>query len=335
MNKMKMIVAVIALMVGVYLIFWSWRNTSLKTAREQQLAQEIEAYKVRNDDAIGRLEARIKDTINLHRKKIPDFVEDATDYGTKVKLIYKGSSDLANKLKGRDKKAIEVQGYMTRMFEMYFFSGDTLNRAVENQTHQFGEDMDASRKVLYANLLAQWNQDPDIRKKLNLDAFIADSNLLLKNELNKNGITLVSSSMGAVVGSELIAMAGTYIAQQLFTAIAAQAAASSATAAATAGGATTAGAGGGAVVGTPCGAPCMLVGAAVGMALGLAVDWVLTDRMCDKLTTMLNKYFDDIESALINGTDREDGVVEFYRKLTHELEKKEQEAIAAKLQGIK
>ena len=327
-----------ALMVGVYLIYWVWRSTGEGSAREQyltqetaareqHLAQEMAAYKIRNDNAIGRLEARIKDTINLYRQKIPDFVEDATDYGTKVKLIYKGSSDLANKLRHRDKKAIEVQDYMKRMFEMYFFSGDTLNRVVGNQTHQFGEDMDANRRVLYANLLAQWNQEPDIRKKLNLDSFIAESDLLLKNELNKHGITLIGASMGSVVGSELIAMAGAYIAQQLFTTIAAQAAASSATAAATAGGATTAGAGGGAAVGTPCGPPCMLVGAGVGLVLGMAVDWVMTDRMRDKLTAMLNEYFDTIENALINGTESEDGIVEFYRKLTREIENKEQEAI--------
>src|SRR4029078_11007379 len=66
----------------------------------------------------------------------------------------------------------------------------------------------------------------------------------------------------------------------------------------TAAGAVTGG-GGGSLAG-PAGT---VIGAAVGIGVGVVVDWWMSKRFEEKMTTQLNNFFDTLTTALVEGKD--------------------------------
>jgi len=347
MKTVKIIIAVLVLLLGAFLVFKAWQLSSptsgSPTASEQPaiaeffdlaLPAEIEEYRIRNADALSRFQERLNAQFDTYRENIPAFVEDSTDYGSKIKIICKSSDDFVKKLRKKDKEAIQVETYMVNKFHHHFFTPEELRIAFKDIVDQFTEDIMASRKLLYAKLKQKWEKKEFSSAPFPTDEILLQSDEQLRHIMNTQGFEFGAMSTGAVIGSELLASAANFLVRKLYVVIVSTTLTFSATTATTTAGTTAVSSTGGAAAGSPGGPAVALIGFGAGLAVGVIVDWYMTDRMQEKLTGTLEDYFDEISKIIVLGTEKEVGVIRGYELVIDKMPEKETELITKKLEEL-
>jgi len=330
MNTKKTILLLLTMVIGAALLFYALFN---RGGEEEDIQSRVEKevffrhtvpraeadFRHANALAIERLETRIAARFQEWENAIPNFVDDVTDFGSKMVIIQRYLSDKTNELRRRPESAVAVEQYAKEKFEMHLFSGDELEREIQEIARQFGEDLSANRKIYYSELRSNWENHPFTTKEFPVDRLIIQTDENLSRVVTNRLERMTGQSMAGFAGAELLTTASTILVKQAIIFAATKTASSAAAAATAAGGTAAVGTGGGAVAGSPCGPGCAAIGAGVGLVVGLITDIVITNKIRNEMTRSLKGLLDEIQKVLISGADNQEGLITFYQKLSEEM----------------
>lgn len=327
MKKIKICISIMAIFLGAW-ILWavlSGLGESGLTV-EEQVQKEVffrhtipnAEMKFRQDNqrAIERLEERIEVRFQQWESKIPEFVKDVTDLGSKTKIAGKSLSDFVNRTRGKDDNAKEVQIYVQTIFEKHLFSSDELNQAVEEIAQQFVDDISSNRKVFYFELQKDWEEYRFDSRSFPSDELSKRTDLRMNQFVQDHVYKMMGESLGGLVGSELVSVATTYLVKQIVMQAGVRLAAGASGAAAS--GAASGAAAGGAA-GAVCGPGCVAIGVGTGFVAGLIIDWVVTEITRENMSDGLMLMLDEIQVSLVEGSELEMGLIRFYSEYEQRL----------------
>jgi uncharacterized membrane protein len=270
--------------------------------RQQFYNQEIEPLLMSteraNHLATERAIQKLQETFNAYRGGIRPFTEEITSIGTRFGVLRRMPADWWNK-----EQSINL--YIQEKFEHHLFSEGQFQSEIAGILTAFKEDLEANTNRLLGEMrhsVERQNlpeiQIPDYQKFEEHVRFI-----ILEFSVTKSKES-VYHGIATFIVAEVAVISFAQIVVRVLAVIGGNAAAS----AASAGGATAGGAAAGATTGTLAGPLGTAIGVGVGLVVGVVVDWWMTDNFKQKLTKELTDYINQLEEALLEGTESDAGL---------------------------
>jgi hypothetical protein len=294
----------------------------------------LDDFNRRNQAAAVRALALLHARIDAHRAGIQPFAEDITSWGTRFGLIRRYPSDLWDKWWHDKKDANRIREYVNTKFREHILSEAELQKDVADVVGQFNDDMSASRNRLYEELVLPLGQINTARTATapGMQQFQNEvqgrmeqiSEPLASDTLVRGLVSLVSGA----VATDLTEGLAVRIVTQILTALGAEMAVE----VADAGGATVAGTAVGGGAGSFGGPATAVIGAGVGFVVGVIVDWWLTDKFRAKVAEQCNRFLDQVDGRLAEGTAQSPGLGPAFTKTVRLIDQAQREAI---LQSLK
>ncbi|TWT50789.1 hypothetical protein Pla22_35320 [Rubripirellula amarantea] len=286
---------------------------------DESVEPQIQITDQKNREAAERCLARLRGVIAGYRSSITPFVEDLTSLSTRL--------GIARRMPGswwHSDDRIEV--YVRNKFESHLFSQQSFSHDIASELIQFKIDVDANQNLLLSEVRAALDTSdlPDVSIDEYEPFFAAVSSDFVAYSQDQ-GITSVANFATVMVASEV----GGQVFVRLVGGLLTRFAVSASLGAAASGGATVGGSTVGAGAGTLGGPVGAVVGFGVGLAVGLVIDWWMTDRFEQQLTTQMNAYLDQVEQAIM--TDHPHGLSQTLPEVCHVLKDAYRERFYAQL----
>jgi len=278
--------------------------------------------------AVDRAVARISDGIDEYRTGIKPFVEDITAWKTRFRLMGKMAHDLDEKWRGDPLEADAVDQYVAAKFGKHLFSDEKLAALVTDSLRQFHDDLAANQNRLHASVKAAWDKSGNSTNDFSVQSVVQDVSARVNARTAQMAGDSLALGVAAFIGSGIVVEEGTrMLVNAILVRVATYMAASTATSAAASGGATGAGAAGGGSAGSTIGPVGTVVGVVVGIAAGMLVDWWMTNKLEEKLTTECEAMVAGVKTQILIGTPQSPGLNHAFSQSIQLLSNAEKEAI--------
>lgn len=303
----------LALGIVVYLVWFSSRERSAQVINTQDLnvtprmtqsekkvffdekiSPLLAKNHAANEAALKKFEENIHAQFEGYRAKVPVFVEDITGWGNKTKIMWESVKQIGSD----DKK--KVERHVTGKFNADVVSAEQIRTTLENQVRAFRQDVEANRNEMLAGIDAAVSSDPRLALG---DVTLSKAFVLAMGE-NVKTVSTKAGLDGAVIGGMSL-LAGVAVEEAvrmlttaIFVRVASSIGGSMAATTTTAGGATLAGAAGGGGTGTLGGPVGVAVGVGAGLIFGGVVDWVMTNRLEEKLNAQCKRFLSSTEQSI-------------------------------------
>lgn len=261
---------------------------------DEKISPLLAKNQAANEAALKKFKENIHAQFEGYRAKVPVFVEDITGWGNKAKIMWESAKQLGSD----DKK--KVERHVTEKFNADVVSAEQIRATLENQVLAFRQDIEANRNEMLAACDAAVSSDP----RLELGGLTLSKNFMVALDANVKDVSTNAGVDSLRIGG-LSLLAGVAVEESvriLTTAILARVASSiggsMAATATTAGGATltsTAGGGGAGALGGPVG---VAIGVGAGLIFGGIVDWVMTNRLEEKLNAQCKQFLTSTEMSI-------------------------------------
>lgn len=281
---------------------------------EKQISPHIARNHEANERALQKFKDGIHDQFEGYRAKIPVFVEDITGWGNKVKIMWESAKQIGSD----DKK--KVERHVTEKFNADVVSAEQIRETLEKQVLSLRQDIEANRNEMLAAIHAAVSSDPrfDFGEVALSKNFMTALNEDIKAVSTKAGMDgMVLGGMSLLAGFA-VEEAVRILTTAILTRVAASIGGSMAATATTAGGATLTSAAGGGGTGALAGPFGAAVGVGAGLIFGGIVDWVMTNRLEEKLNAQCKEFLTATEMSI---TSDAQGLVSQLQKALAEMDK--------------
>jgi hypothetical protein len=286
------------------------RRENARRVYREDILPVLARYDRRNQIAAVRAVINMHERLDGRRSGIQPFIRDINSWKTRFGVMGRTMKDTWKKVRGSEPNPQAVRAYVDSKFRHHVLSEPALEGDVGAVLAQFREDLDASRNQLYADLRL-----PLSKIKVTLAKSDGDFHQFLEgvhrkaSDLTKEMATdSVTSGLTAFVSGVVAGEAAEMAARQVVASILSRVGTQVAARAVAAGGATVAGAAAGGGGGSVAGPAGTIIGIGVGFIAGAAVDWWMSEKFEAKMTDQLNAFFDNVETHLVQGTDKAPGL---------------------------
>lgn len=259
---------------------------------DAQVQPQIQATDALNRKAADRCIKRLEAIIDGYREGVEPFTEDLTSVSTRLGIVRRLPG---NWWKG-DKR---VERFVEEKFEKHLFSKESLTEDVAGALNGFRDEVDANQKRMLTSIQASLDTAdlPEVELEA-YEPFFEAVATNLKTFSAEQGTSSVHSGLSVLVASEAGTLVTMSVVSGLLTRFGPAAAASAAAGAGATAGTTAAGGSGGSLAG-PAGT---VVGLGIGLAVGLGIDWWMTGKFQEQMTTQMNEYLDSLQHQLLHGS---------------------------------
>jgi hypothetical protein len=281
---------------------------------ERSVVPILDANASANAKALENLKTDIHKQFEQYRQRVPIFTDDITGFGNKTKITWEATKQMASDDKDK------VKRHVAGKFEMHVVSAEKMQSELETLLHGFRRDIEANNNRMLVDIDAAVKNDPRFSAlgikvpesfAKQTEADISAASLQAgKDAVTLSGMTFLVSFATEEAVRSLVTLALTRVGASLATSMGATAAAS--------GGATVAGGAGGGATGTLGGPAGIVIGIAAGLTVGIIVDYVMTERMEDKLNEECTMFLTKAETEIAK---KPDGLVFSLEKAIIELDK--------------
>jgi hypothetical protein len=363
-KKRKFFIPLLAIFLGVYLIFSSFHiatrptplsNTTPAIGKKRLSKQELDEFFKRyvrpaldrfqknNEEAVNRAVQRISTNFDEFKGKIPEFIDDITSLKTRINILSKLGKDTFEKLVGDSYDANYVEEYIETKFNKYIFSDYDLESLIKDNLKQFHDDILANQNRLHADIITAWKKAGfDFYSNLNIDKIVSDARNYVLSVSKNSAIDSVTVGIASEIGGWILGNIAEKITEKIilkhlfeeigiqFTeTVAISASVSTAAKSASAAQYLFAGATAGSFFG-----PVGEVGGVIcGVVVGTVVDWWMTDKLKEKLEKELNEMILKVEDSILLGTDDSPGLKDIFINTIEIINKAEEKALLSNIKG--
>ncbi len=270
----------------------------------------IDVSQSRNDAAADRAVEFLQDRFDGYRAGVKPFVESVTSWRARFAIARRMPGDWWSKAFGASEERSDVERYVMGRFRAHIMDERSVEVAIVEAANTLAADLEANRNLLWTEIeLALREADAPVVTPIgDFGAFQRAADL----EASAMASRFATDSLVNGIATFAAGAAGGLVAEQAAAALLARlggaASVSAAAGAAASGSAVAGGAGvgaGGGALGGPVGA---VIGFGAGLAVGAVIDWKMTDAFQDRLEGELHAYLDELEAAVVNGTDENKGL---------------------------
>ena len=359
-KKRKFFIPLLAIFLGVYLIFSSFHiatrptplsNTTPAIGKKRLSKQELDEFFKRyvrpaldrfqknNEEAVNRAVQRISTNFDEFKGKIPEFIDDITSLKTRINILSKLGKDTFEKLVGDSYDANYVEEYIETKFNKYIFSDYDLESLIKDNLKQFHDDILANQNRLHADIITAWKKAGfDFYSNLNIDKIVSDARNYVLSVSKNSAIDSITVGIASEIGGCILGnIAEKIILKYLFEKIGIQFTETVAISASVSTAVKSISAAKGLFAGATAGSffgPVGQVGGVIcGVVVGTVVDWWMTDKLKEKLEKELNEMILKVEDSILLGTDDSPGLKDIFINTIEIINKAEEKALLSNIKG--
>jgi hypothetical protein len=276
-----------------------------------------------NRRAADRAIMRINEVFARYRAGIEPFTEDITSFGTRFGVLWRMPGDWWYEDQ-------QVKAYVEEKFKKHLFSKGQFNRDMTSVLEDLKADLQANENRLLSQYKAALASSdlPEINVP-NYQNYEDEIHAIISKFSSERGRDSVYQGIAGLVVGEVV----TQVTYRIITRVLVKVGTSAASSAATAGGATATAGATGAGTGSFAGPVGTVIGAGVGIAVGILIDWWMTEQFEQRLAQDLNGYFDQLESKLLEGTDKRQGLKATLNQFVEDLNEAQATVVRRPLTG--